>query len=261
MRRRKPPTKTNAAAVVALRSPSDSLRQYRDKGISIPRTMTPKKSRRPHAFSQARKTGPSDIMTRDQNEKLQARHPCVDAVQRRKTRHGPSGSMRQQNHQRRRSRCGRYNEEHSEQRSVGPDGTIGHSEQDSRIAGNIEAENSADDRDNSAPMLSRRPHGAEQPASVSDRRRVSALRNDRKANKPNIRSAQEPIDIGDQYLNIGRYVFDSISMCQKRSGLLEIHGQQQPAQNHAWERDVVTQPCEWTVFRLCQRDRSATARK
>ena len=47
---------------------------------------------------------------------------------------------------------------------------------------------------------------------------ASALRKDRNENSPNIRSDQEPTDIGDQYLNIGWNVLDSISMCQKRSG-------------------------------------------
>ena len=47
---------------------------------------------------------------------------------------------------------------------------------------------------------------------------ASAPRNDRKANIPNIKSAQEPTDMGDQYLNIGRKVLDSISICQKRTG-------------------------------------------
>jgi hypothetical protein len=33
-----------------------------------------------------------------------------------------------------------------------------------------------------------------------------------------MRSAQEPIDMGDQDLNIGSNVLRSTSMCQKRSG-------------------------------------------
>ena len=42
---------------------------------------------------------------------------------------------------------------------------------------------------------------------------------DRKQKNPNTRRTHAPIDIGDQYLNIGRYVLLSIIMCQKRSGL------------------------------------------
>ena len=47
-----------------------------------------------------------------------------------------------------------------------------------------------------------------------------APRKDIKANIPKIKSAQAPTDMGDQYLNIGRKVFDSINICQKRSGLV-----------------------------------------
>jgi hypothetical protein len=36
---------------------------------------------------------------------------------------------------------------------------------------------------------------------------------------PKIASAHDPMDMGDQYLNIGSSVFRAISMCQKRSGL------------------------------------------
>jgi hypothetical protein len=46
----------------------------------------------------------------------------------------------------------------------------------------------------------------------------SASTNETNAKNPKIRSAQDPIDIGDQYLNIGVNVFRSIIMCQKRSG-------------------------------------------
>src|SRR5258706_9397198 len=48
---------------------------------------------------------------------------------------------------------------------------------------------------------------------------ASAPRKDRKQKNPNARRTHAPIDIGDQYLNIGRYVLLSIIMCQKRSGL------------------------------------------
>jgi hypothetical protein len=48
---------------------------------------------------------------------------------------------------------------------------------------------------------------------------ASAPRNATNVNSPKIISAHEPIDIGDQYLNIGLKVWLSISMCQNRSGL------------------------------------------
>ena len=54
--------------------------------------------------------------------------------------------VRQQNHQRRRNRGCRDDEEHAEQRRVGPDRTVGDREQDSGVAGDVEAEDSADDR-------------------------------------------------------------------------------------------------------------------
>src|SRR4051794_23404772 len=46
----------------------------------------------------------------------------------------------------------------------------------------------------------------------------SALKKDSNEKIPKMVSAQEPSDIGDQYFNIGLNVFDSSSMCQKRSG-------------------------------------------
>ena len=42
--------------------------------------------------------------------------------------------------------------------------------------------------------------------------------NEAKLNAPKADRPHEPTDIGDHHLNIGRHVFDWISMCQNRSG-------------------------------------------
>src|SRR5450756_1171049 len=62
----------------------------------------------------------------------------------------------------------------------------------------------------------RKPGGVTRhdPLSISD------PTNDTKVNKPKIASTQEPTDIGDHHLNIGRKVLDWTIMCQKRSGLV-----------------------------------------
>jgi hypothetical protein len=67
------------------------------------------------------------------------------------------------------------------------------------------------------PMVPGRP-SLRAPAQFRRPLSAKALRKERNENIPKIKSAQEPNDIGDQYLNIGWKVLDSISMCQKRSG-------------------------------------------
>ena len=125
----------------------------------MPTTMTPKKSSRPQAFSQARNTGPSDIMTAirtiNSNAITQASMRCSAC----KTGHGPSRSAREQDHQRRRYRRGRDDEQHAQQRRVRPDRAVGHREQDSGVAGDVESEKPAE-HGNHAAQHSRRTNFA-----------------------------------------------------------------------------------------------------
>ena len=169
----------------------------------MPITMTPKKSNRPQALSQARNTGPSDIMTAIKTINSNAITQASDAVQRRQARAWSTGISCKQNHQRRRYGCGRNDKQHAEQRRVRPDRAVGHRKQDSGVAGDVEAKKPADHWQCTLLSSAGGTNFAPRWPGQCDCLQRALPRKDIKANIPNIKSAHEPTDIGDQNLNIG----------------------------------------------------------